>query len=50
MTNLTGKKRTALEEVAVAVAGLEGPGLEELANEAPRLKELASKLTLDMFM
>ena len=44
--NLPGKQRTALEEVAMAVAGLqemvlEAPGLEELAKEAPSLEELA---------
>ena len=44
--NLPGKQRTALEKVAVAVAGLqetvlEAPGLEELAKEAPSMEELA---------
>ena len=46
---------TALEEVAMAVAGLletvlEAPGLEELAMEAPSLEEFASKLALDGFV
>ena len=55
MINLPGKQRTALEEVAMAVAGLqemvlEAPGLEELAKEAPSLEELASKLALDGFV
>ena len=55
MINLPGKQRTALEEVAMAVAGLqemvvEAPGLEELVKEAPSLKELPYKLALDGFM
>ena len=46
MINLPGKQRTALEEGAMAVAGLqetvlEAPVLEELAKEAPSLEELA---------
>ena len=53
--NFPGKNRTALEEVAMTVAGLqemvlEAPGLEELAKEAPSLEELASKLALDGFV
>ena len=43
--NLPGKNRTAPEEVAMAVAGL-----QELAKEAPSLEELAFKLALDGFV
>ena len=55
MINLPGKQRTALEEVAMAVAGLqeavlEAPGLEELAMEAPRLGPSLEELALDGFV
>ena len=46
---------TALEEVAMAVAGLqeavlEAPGLEELAMKAPRLGPSLEELALDGFV